>query len=690
MTRPRLIALLALTALSCWGEACAKPVIFHDPGNSLRPESFPDIPASVTLAGFAPNDLSASVRTDVTPTTRAGVIEIAGGDYATPYNANTADREYKLMGNVTFEGCGILTGANHITINLNGFDLTWKTTKMEGVETATVTSIGGGGGSARPTLVPSGLTLSSNSHLWHIVEFLDGPEAGNLYDVYSNDATTLTLESQNGVVSTGADSYVWYGGGPDPGDSFRIYDPRDTGGICSNSTTFNRDDIEIVNGTITEGDSYGRGASVAGNAGCNPIGMAYSGTDWRVAGVTCTYDADNANGISLKGSGHIVEFSELHDEGTVNTARQRSLGAIVSGNEATVRQCRIPTRRHIGVYIDDDTLVEECEIAGDTRATNAPCVMAFLADNAVIRNNNLYSIGEHPYGVGVHGLSGGVGPGGCEVYGNWIESETTRMSSEYPGDSNYAGGISNRWGTRPAGNHFHDNAMLVYANGVFKCRGLMLGALDSAYSELYEDNFIGASSEDGAACYVFGGGTNNDTLVIRDNIVESTHSIFFLSDTYGFPETGRRYINNDISKVGSDPSFATFYNETTFFSCNFDLISNTFNAGTSATDLAGSYDSGNIIRDGYLLTVTVTDGGSPVEGATVTVRDKDSNILRDDFLTDATGVVVIDVPTSTRTGASFTPVTLNPLTVEAALGAATGNNTISPTSDDSISVGIAE
>ncbi len=734
--------------------------------NSLRPnEVFGTIPGEAIAAGFFPNDLSTSVRTDVTPTTRGGVIDITGGSYSSPYTTTTANRTYRLTGNVTYEGCGIRVAHSNVTIDLNGYALTYNDVAPSDVETGTVTTSGGGGGTTDhtitvnasaatytttssfsylnyapgdtvvfagftnggnngtktistisstvitvtstsglvnetgngnekasnfPTLTPSGITLTTNARTYSIVEFTSGAESGNVYDVLSNTTSALTLSNQNEVFDSTAEQQTWQDGGPAPGDAFRIYDPRRTFGVGTVPGTYPGGVIEVVNGEIAQGDGYGRGVSYQYCAGLCPVFYRDGGASWVIGGVEAAWHSDNTGGFFVSGSTNaVVSYCELNDSGEMVSDRQRGTIAISAGSGAHIHHNLIRNHRQVGISAGGDRIVEYNEIYGDSRATNSTGTGTFSDNDVIIRYNNFYKVGQHPVCIGIAEESNRV-----EVYGNWCEAMTTVDSPEY--GYNLACALSNRWGTRTDANHYYENALITYAHDDdYKARSVFTGGYDVLVEELYEDNFIGSFSDDDTECHAVSCG--NENLIGRNNTLVSTHNIYWLGDSYWIPFGFARWIGNTTIKSGSDPNFATFfasdYDNNTANAQEVEFISGIYGTGTAADDIDfvdGPDNSQPTLRFGYNLTVTVTDGGSPVEGATVTIRDKDSNILRDDYLTDASGEVVVDVPTYYRQGPSLGSTTLMPLTVEAEFGAATGSDTISPTSDDSISVGIAE
>lgn len=61
-------------------------------------------------------------------------VNIPGGTYATPYQANQANTHYVLQGNMDADAAGIVVGANYIIIDLNGHTITYnKVSPGEGV-----------------------------------------------------------------------------------------------------------------------------------------------------------------------------------------------------------------------------------------------------------------------------------------------------------------------------------------------------------------------------------------------------------------------------------------------------------------------------------------------------------------------------------------------------------------------------
>lgn len=659
------------------------PPLLPDP-DSLRPDVFPSFGLTqAALAGFAPNDLATSKRTDVTPTPRGGTINITAGSYDTPYTASTSDRTYVLQGNVTFEGCGIRITASNVTIDLNGYTLTYHSVAPSDIETATVDDFGGGGAVANPTLDPTGLTLTANSHLGCILEFTSGDETGNIYEVVSNTTTTLTLENHNNITDQPEGLWIWQDGGPAPGDAFRIYDPRKTFGVGVLPGVY-PGAVEVVNGSITEGAGYGRGTNSIYSSGCNPIQYLDGGAQWTVGGVSVKWNAENSNGINLLGSvGAIVKYCDIEDQGTVVTNRQRGTRAIVTNTDALIQYNRFRNYRQAGVSTLSDSTVERNEMYAESHATNSTGAGTFSQDDVIVRYNNIYQVGQHPVGIGISQASNN-----CEVYGNWVEAMSSLESPEYGFNLGCALAIRGGGVSRSASNHYHDNAFITYAHDDdYKSRTLNLTELTDAVEELIEDNFIGAFSTDGTECHCTNMGQN--PVHAQNNVMVSSFNIYWVADNFDAPTGFSRWVNNTTKQYGSDPNFSTFL-VSGFWDQEVDFISGNYSTGTAVDDFDGVEfaDADTILRFGWLLTVTVTEGGNPVEGATVTVKDKDSNILRDDFLTNASGQVVVDVPTYYRQGPGFTTTTLAPLTVEAVSGASNGSNTISPTADDTITVTI--
>ena len=680
------IAILTPCAMLAW----AKPLIVHAPlateglaANSLRPDIFPAIPQQAVDAGYFPNDLSTSVRTNVTPTTRAAVVEIAGGSYSSPYTASTADRTIRLMGNVTYETGGIIISANNVTVDLNGYTLTYKNVGPASVATATVDTASD---PSRPTITQTGLTLTADSHWTFVVEFTSGAESGNFYEVYSNTTTEIVLENHN----VGGVSNEWENGGPANGDTFRIYNSRLTAGVRSDTRT----GIEVVNGYIVEGAGYGRGSNIRSGEGCNPIMLL--DTTATVAGVKVTWDADNCLGIRT-GENSTIKYCEVDDQGTVVTNRQRTIGAVNPKQGSTVQYNLITNHRHAGIYVGSNNIVEYNELYGDSRATNSYGIGTFGGDGNIFRYNNIYKVGEHPECIAIHAEDESAGAQDNEVHHNWGEAKATRSSAEY--GWNYAVGISRRWGITTLPNSFHDECHITYsedgpdANQESRGRTAWFGALQDTAGEVVEDCFFGAyNTDDETECHAIGLSSHNNLVTFTRCTFASSHNVFWFGDPYGPAASGGRFIDCTALTDGSDPGFYTF-STWEYEACDVDMIGTTFGAGTAEDDIYLLATGANIetqrINFGDMLNVTVTESGSPVEGATVAVKDKDSNTLRSGYVTAANGVVAVDVPNRYRQRPGFSSTTLNPLTVEAVDGASDGTNTISPTGEDSISVGIA-
>lgn len=649
-------------------------------GESLRPATFPSIPTQATAAGFAQNDLSTSVRTNVTGTTRGAIIDIAGGSYATKYTASTTNRTYRLTGNVTFEKAGIEITANNITIDLNGYTLTYKNVSPESVATATVATASD---PSYPTITQTGLTLTNNSHYTFIVEFTSGAEAGNHYEVAGNTTTQLSLENHSGGNSTS-----WQNGGPANGDTFRIYNPRLTFGVGSSS----RSGLEIINGYIVEGSGYGRGSSLRAGQGCNPI--FWNGSAGMIGGVSATWDADNCCGFVANATSTTIKYCELNDTGSLVTNRQRTVSAITPGPLSTIQYCRILNHRHAGINCGNTCTVEYCEIYGDSRATNAYGIGTYAGQGNIWRYCNVYKTGEHPICIAIHSNPAQNN----EVYGIWAEAKTTRNSAEYPW--NYAVGLSDRWdnGARTLANSIHDACFITWSedgsgpNEEQRGRTLWLGSLGTSPGEIFNNVFAGAyNTDDLTECHAIGLSHHNKNVVFTNCTFASSHNPFWFGDTYGPCASGGRFIDCTVLKSGSDPNFATF-KLWDYYACNVDMIGTTFGTGTAEGDIDllanAASPAEQRINFGDTLTVTVTESAVPVAAASVTVKDKDSITLRSGYTTNGSGVVAVDVPSRYRARPGFSSTTLNPLTVQASKAASSGSNSISPSGDASISVGI--
>lgn len=662
-------------------------------GTSLRPAVFPSIPSEPGAAGFTQNDLSTSVRTNVAKTSRAATVTIAGGTYTAPYTASTADRTIQLTGDVTYDGAGIIIAASNVTVDLNGHTLTYMNVDMEDEQVGTVVSKGGGDGTNRPTLVCSGV---SNGGL--VIKFIDGPEAGNWYDVYSGSAPNLTLE--NNTVSSDASSVIrsWQSGGPVAGNTFRIFDPRKTFGVGTLPGAYSKSGCEIVNGYIVQGAfaSSGRGYNVFYNAGASPVFTAQGQTGWMVGGVSCSWSSANTGGIMCGPTTVTLQYNEVNDLGTFLSNRQRAVPAISVGASSSVHHNRIINHRHLGVEVSGNSCtVEYNEIYGDSRATNAYGVGTYGKQGNTFRYNNIYKVGEHPICLALHSNP-------CQnnnVHNNWCEAKSTRSSSEY--GWNYAVAISNRWdnGARTLANSIHDNTLITYsedgpgANEESRGRTVFFGGLSTTYGEVVEDNFIWAyNTDDSTECHAIGLSAHNNKVVFRGNIIGSSHNPFWFGDTYGACSSGGRFIDNDVRKSGSDPGFATFM-LWDYYACNVDMIGTTFGTGTAEDDIDLLANAGNPaaqrINFGDTLTVTVTESAVPVSAASVTVKDTALNTLRSGYTTNGSGVIDVDVPSHYRARPGFGSTTLNPLTVQATKSASSGSNTISPTGDDTITVTIS-
>lgn len=662
--------------------------------NSLRPTAlFGDIPFEATNAGFAPNDLTTSVRTDIVPTTRAAIIDITGGIYSDPYVASTTNRTYRLLGDVTFDGAGIKRTVGNITIDLNGYTLTYNNLDVEGLQSGTVnSSTTGNGVSIYPTINPTGFTLTSSSHQSFVLEFTSGPESGYFYEVVSNTATTLTLENHNQVSDDTVDLRNWENGGPASGDSFRIYDARNTFGVGVNAFSYPSGPVEIVNGYIVQGTGFGRGSNRLYCAGMSPISYLDGGQAHTIGGVSVTWHAANSCGINVSaGNNSIIKYCEITDSGTLVTNRQRSATVISAGSNSLVQYCRIHNHRQGGIGVEESGIVEYNEIYGDSRATNSTAMGTFNTNSVTFRYNNMYKVGQHPVCIGIAEQSNNI-----RAYGNWAEAMSTRVSPEY--GVNQACGFSNRWPNRTSANYrigpenlYYENCFIVYAHTdtgapePYRGRALFQGELAHAFSETFEDNFFGAYSSDNTECYAVTLG--NNPVLAQNNTLVSTSTIYWTADSYAPCDGYARWINNTSLRHGSDTGFITF-RVGGYWPEQVEFIDGIYGSGTSINNYTGVPTTGTLLRFGYLLTTNVTNSGNYVSGANVSVYDKNFNVLRTGYITDASGTVIVDVPTYYRSGVSFNISGLTPLTIQATSGIIIGSGTISPTGNTSITIPI--
>lgn len=672
-------------------------ILLSQDSNSLRPAIFGSIPVETVAYGYYPNDLSTSVRTNVTGTTRGSTSYIAAGTYSAPITLGTSNREYILSGDVTFDGAGLIINASNMTINLNGYTLTYMQNDLESWQTGVVLSSSGGSSGVRPSMTSSGV---SNSGL--VYYFLNGQESGNWYELYAGSSSNPTLD--NTTVSTDYSGQIqsWENGGPASGDLFRVFDPRRTFGIGTLPLVYNISGIEIINGSIIQGDAapYGRGYNTSYNIGCAPISSIEGISSSMVGGVRMVWSSANTPGIGNRNGGSLtVKYCEIDDQGSFVSNRQRPCGAIAVYSSARIMYNRIVNHRHTCMELQNNShIIEYNDIYGDSRATNAAAINAFASDNNIFRYNNIYKVGEHPIAIAINDSSQNN-----NISGNWCECKVTRSSAAY--GWNYGAAVSDRWaynGYRSLANNFYNNTFITYSEdgtgSYSQSRGktMFFGELMYSSGENVSGNFIGAYNTDNLTeCHCIGLSRHNKNVVFRNNILVSSHNHYWIGDNYESGLSGARFIENTLVKAGSDTGYKTFKGNA-FYPSNADFISEIYNAGTTnqssgfGTDAQGfgAMDSDNIYRFGYLLTVTVTQSSVPVSGASVSVFSSGLTLLRNGYLTNSSGQVIVDVPTFYRQGPSFGITSLTPLTVQAISGVNSGSGTISPVSNDSISIAI--
>lgn len=667
-------------------------VIIAGNGESLRPSGvFPSIPNRITASGFVQNDLRNSIRTNVSGTSRAATIDIAGGTYTSPIICNTGNRRIRLLGDVTFDGGGFIAATSNLTFDLNGYNLKYMENDLEDWEIGYVVSKSGGDGITFPMITTSGLVSGGV-----VLQFLNGVESGNWYYKRSESVfPSYVLENDTNSTDNGNIIRSWQvSGGPNSGDMFRIFDPRKTFGIGTLAGIYGINNVEIINGFITQGAAaqYGRGFNEDYNLGCAPIETYQGQTNWMVGGVRITWGSANTSAIHCEVTSAMhVQYCEFNDTGYFLSNRQRALAAVSVGDNANIHHNRVINHRHIGFACGDSNIIEYNEIYGDSRATNPAGINTYAGKDNIFRYNNIYKVGEHPIGIALHS-------DGCtnnQVYGNWCESKSTRSSAEY--GWNYAVALSNRWGLRTGVNNIYNNVFVTYSqdgtglNEQSRGRTMFFGSLERSSGEIIRNCFIGAYSTDQLTeSHAVGLSLNNKNVLFSGCILEGTQNLLWLGDTYGPAFSGARFIDCSTYKSGSYSGFSTYAMWDYLTGC-IDVIGMKYGSGTSETGISiqiDGYSSPQKINFGDMLTVTVTGISGPVSGASVSVIDSGNITIRSGYITNSNGVIAVDTPNRYRARPGFASVTLNPLKIMAISGSLSGSGNISPTGINTINIGV--
>ena len=542
-----------------------------------------------------------------TGTTINNTRHITGGAYSSlhPFQADTANTEYLLDGDMTANGTGIQITAAPVAINLNGHRITYNNMSTStgyygpngGIVTAASNLNNGGPATA-------GVGISNG----YIVQ---APSQTTFASAINNSQTSIPVT--NGAVFNVGEYLIAFSSQSD--QTINVEHMLITG-ITGNTLTVTRgsddttaavhDNTAVVFSSRGAGlgyepaaSEYGAYGGIGNNAICTkPYIINYT----QVDSINATYSGLDVSGFVF-GADHTAisncTFTDTMNYGWV-TYRGNGIYAIETyGDYLVANGNTIINTRNRGIGGGNNSNIFNNTISVKSVCTNSGAVT--LGDNSVMHDNNITGRGEAPMGVEV-----GASPG-IQIYNNTMDMQITQLgaeygSSTYPGPSTptaageFAVGIRSTTGIQNLS--IFDNTITVRSfsnysatysptgepvviSGGDVAKGLMLGLRYSNESISAYGNTITALDADGtgmaigiscsanidnryAYSIVPNGGYYvpqpdfRPALNIYNNVVTSNIMNLAIGDEYagcdGFPAI----YNNTWIKTGSFDSYATF------------------------------------------------------------------------------------------------------------------------------------
>jgi hypothetical protein len=200
-----------------------------------------------------------------------------------------------------------------------------------------------------------------------------------------SDGLGINVKSHNVTVDLNGHTIIYDNGA----NSFNTDDNgyEESGSYGIRTGLWNFTDTKIYNGTVKQGKT--------GSPHRGPLFLYHMGvTENEIAGLTVDYYGDSTSGM-YTGKGYI-HHNILYDRGTVVDDRHMGVRAMTATSESEIAYNSLRRFRHRG--IDGATLVRDNELYIDSFATNSFALG--VGDNAVIKNNKIFGMGDNPIGIG--------------------------------------------------------------------------------------------------------------------------------------------------------------------------------------------------------------------------------------------------------------------------------------------------
>lgn len=419
---------------------------------------------------------------------------------------------------------------------------------------------------------------------------------------------------------------------------------------------YNRKDIVVLNGTLTQGDG-GDGAQVNG-FGANPV-FYTSGISGEMAGVTLEWHGGQVSGF-MSHYGPPVEFHHnvLTDRGSEMTNRHQ--GVVALRTVPNPHHNLIKRTRQRGIDCVNDGDIRANEIYIDSQATNSTGIATYKTKNLKIRDNYVYGGGYLAIGIGL--LSDGTE--NVQVHDNYVHLQSAApsdSSSEY-GDQSGAYCLRITWGGENL--EAFDNTFITYGKEGGMVRGLWYCPDTQQSNNVIRDNVIKAVVQDDASdlrgAVVISGSDDSDQAeppMIINNRIISNFCHILLGEPYG-KGNNATFKDNTFERVGELPRFRFVQIGYGNFPCTGTrIIDPAFGDGVKPTDVhwADSTDVQRSFTVEYTLTVT---GLKP--GAAVTATDAAGETT--ELAADETGT--LESPLVATRFSNGEAVALSPYTVK--------------------------
>ena len=434
----------------------------------------------------------------------------------------------------------------------------------------------------------------------------------------------------------------------------------------------------IKNGTITQGQDKGTWSH--GVLVYQTSGVTIEDMNVTVAGANCSA----LMGYDMKNRSIIINSNTLTSNAKTITSRDAFDGAVMHGLSGTITNNTITNGPHAGIFANGNFA---SDIAGNTiqlkvRYTNA---FAILGGPSSQIYNNTINNGTGEFSSRGIAVPSGTAANPSKVYNNTIAVQNLANNQEYGGAP-----IGGTYGIQAEGGSYaevYDNSVTVY--GTTKGFALRLTSPSNNLS-IHDNTFTAiANGTGGHAAPLSLVDTDGSTNVtFEDNTFITNDGIIGDISNAGEMELVRTTFEVD-SAIGNPWHFQPGYSENPSVHSTLNFVDTTYADGTSRTFLenapvefhpneeSASAENRIIIALEWTTTLQIKDGSNqPLSGASVTIKDKDNNIVYTGT-TNASGQVVATLKQQQMQGNTKTTYngytvtvtksgyTFNPLTVTA-------------------------